>query len=88
MDSNTHSIAWGDRLAALEAEVDRLAAQHLDGLSDVALAEGVCGCGGWRTGWTATAWPGWPRWMPGGPPGPRRASRSAPPPPGCEPGCA
>ena len=41
MDSNTHSIAWGDRLAALEAEVDRLAAQHLDGLTDVALAEGV-----------------------------------------------
>jgi Domain of unknown function (DUF222)/HNH endonuclease len=41
MDSNTHSVAWLDRLAALEAEVDRLAAQGLDGLTDVALAEGV-----------------------------------------------
>ena len=33
--------AWLDRLAALEAEVDRLAAQDLDGLADAALAEGV-----------------------------------------------
>ena len=41
MDSNTHSVAWLDRLEALEAEVDRLAAQGLDGLTDVALAEGV-----------------------------------------------
>jgi hypothetical protein len=41
MDSNTHSVTWLDRLAALEAEVDRLAPQGLDGLTDVALTEGV-----------------------------------------------
>jgi Domain of unknown function (DUF222) len=52
MDSNTHSIAWLDRLAALEAQVDRLAAQPPDGLADAALAEGWCGWGGWRTAWT------------------------------------
>jgi Domain of unknown function (DUF222)/HNH endonuclease len=41
MDSNTHSVAWLDRLAALEAEVDRLVAHDLHGLADVALVEGV-----------------------------------------------
>ena len=37
MDSNTHSVTWPDRLAALEAEVDGLAPQGLDGLTDAAL---------------------------------------------------
>jgi hypothetical protein len=41
MDSNTHSTGGLDRLAALEAELDRLAAQALDGLADAALAEGA-----------------------------------------------
>jgi Domain of unknown function (DUF222) len=41
MDSNTHSVAWLDRLAALEAQVDQLAAQPPDGLADAALAEGM-----------------------------------------------
>jgi hypothetical protein len=41
MDSNTHSVAWLDRLAALETDVDRLTAQPLDGLADAALVEGV-----------------------------------------------
>jgi Domain of unknown function (DUF222)/HNH endonuclease len=41
MDSNTYSIAWLDRLAALEADVDRLAAHDLDRLADAALIEGV-----------------------------------------------
>jgi hypothetical protein len=41
MDSNTHSVATPDRLATLEAEVDRLAAQDLDRLTDAARAERV-----------------------------------------------
>jgi hypothetical protein len=41
MDSNTHSVTWRERLAALEADIDRLAAHDLDGLTDPALAEGA-----------------------------------------------
>jgi hypothetical protein len=41
MDSNTHSDNRPDRLAALEAAVDELAAQDLDGRSDAAWAEGM-----------------------------------------------
>jgi hypothetical protein len=41
MDSNTHSTSEPVELAALEAEVDRLAAQPLDGLTDAALVEGA-----------------------------------------------
>jgi Domain of unknown function (DUF222) len=39
MDSNTHSSSRPDRLAALTAAVDELAAQDLDGLTDTALVE-------------------------------------------------
>ena len=41
MDSNTHSTSRPDRLAALAAEVDGLAAQDLDRLADAALADRV-----------------------------------------------
>jgi hypothetical protein len=41
MDSNTHSTGAADRLAALAADIDGLATQDLDGLSDAALAERV-----------------------------------------------
>jgi hypothetical protein len=45
MESNTHSgshpAGWPDRLAALEAAVDGLAAQDLDGLPDAIQAEHV-----------------------------------------------
>jgi hypothetical protein len=41
MDSNTHSIAWLDRLAALEAQVDQLPAPPPERLADAALAEGM-----------------------------------------------
>jgi hypothetical protein len=41
MDSNTHSIAWLDRLAALEAQVDQLPTPPPDRLADTALAEGT-----------------------------------------------
>src|SRR4029453_9398435 len=41
MDSNTHSVAWRDRLGALAAAVDELVAEDLDGLTDGALAGGV-----------------------------------------------
>jgi hypothetical protein len=41
MDSNTHSIGWLDRLAALEAQVDQLPAPPPDRLADAALAEGM-----------------------------------------------
>jgi hypothetical protein len=41
MDSNTHSSSRPDRLAALAAAVDGLAAQDLDRLGDAALAEQV-----------------------------------------------
>jgi hypothetical protein len=41
MDSNTHSGSRADRLTALAAAVDRLAAQDLDGLADAVLAEQV-----------------------------------------------
>jgi Domain of unknown function (DUF222) len=41
MESNMHSGGPGDGLAALEAAVDGLAAQDLDGLADAALAERV-----------------------------------------------
>src|SRR5918995_1117054 len=41
MDSNTHSTGGADRLAALEAAVDGLAVQDLDGLTDAVRAEEV-----------------------------------------------
>ena len=41
MDSNTHSGSRADRLGALAAAVDGLAAQDLDRLGDAALAEQV-----------------------------------------------
>jgi Domain of unknown function (DUF222)/HNH endonuclease len=41
MDSNTHSMAWLDRLAALEAQVDQLPAPPPERLADAALAEGM-----------------------------------------------
>jgi Domain of unknown function (DUF222)/HNH endonuclease len=41
MDSNTHSIAWLDRLAALEAQVAQLPTPPPDRLADTALAEGM-----------------------------------------------
>jgi hypothetical protein len=39
MDSNTYSTDRGDRLGSLVAANQELAAQDLDGLSEVALAE-------------------------------------------------
>ena len=41
MDPNTHSTGRPDRLAALAAAVDGLAARDLDGVGDAALAERV-----------------------------------------------
>jgi Domain of unknown function (DUF222)/HNH endonuclease len=41
MDSNTHSVAWLDRLTALEAEFDQLATHDLDRVADVTLAQGM-----------------------------------------------
>ena len=41
MDPNTHSVRPVASLTALAAAVDRLAAQDLDGLSDVVRAERV-----------------------------------------------
>jgi hypothetical protein len=41
MDSNTHSITWLDRLAALDAQVAQLPTPPPDRLADTALAEGM-----------------------------------------------
>jgi Domain of unknown function (DUF222) len=41
MDSNTHSVAWLDRLTSLEAEFDQLATHDLDRVADVTLAQGM-----------------------------------------------
>ena len=88
MDSNTHSSSRPDRLGALAAAVDELAAEDLDGLADAALAEQVLRCGGSLTASKASGCEPWPRWTPAAPPAPSRASRPAPPPPGSGTGCA
>jgi hypothetical protein len=92
MDSNTHSTSQSTsepvELAALETDVDRLAAQDLDRLTDAALVDRALvlrELGDRIDGqWLRT----WPPSTAAAPPAPKTACRPALPRGGCGAGCA